>query len=77
MKIKIIGSNCSNGMKLRNQLQKVQKQLDEKIIIELIDNEKNKYQVTNKPGLVINDTLVSQGKVLTDREILKFIKSTT
>ncbi len=40
--------------------------------VEIELEEKNKA-VKNIPGLVINDNLVSEGKVLTAREITKFM----
>lgn len=49
------------------------------VIVDLIlsndETSKNKYNVKNYPGIVINDKLVSQGKVLTERELKKLIES--
>ena len=44
--------------------------------LKLIKNIKkdNKYNITNTPALIINDKLISQGKVLNEREIKKFIE---
>lgn len=41
----------------------------------LLDDElsKNKYKVKNYPGIVVNEKLVSEGKVLTDRELKKIL----
>lgn len=41
----------------------------------LLDDEtsKRKYNVKNFPGIVINNNLVSQGKVLTERELKKVL----
>ncbi|MEG0794401.1 MAG: thioredoxin family protein [Bacilli bacterium] len=77
MNIKIIGSNCSNGIKLKKMLFKAINDVDEVINVELKDDQLslNKYNIKNIPGLVINGKLLSEGKVLTDREIKKFIKS--
>lgn len=75
MNIKIIGSNCSNGIKLKKMVNKVSS--DFNINIEVLDdnNSIKKYNVKNIPGLIINDTKVSEGKVLSDREISRYIKS--
>jgi len=67
--IKIIGSNCSNGIKLKKILDRLSQ--DKNIIIEEMNDTKsrNRFGVNNIPGLVINNKLISQGKVLTIREI--------
>ena len=71
MKIKIIGSNSSNRMKLQKNVMKVIESLEKNIDVEILDSEKeiSKYGVTNTPGLVINEKLVSQGKVINEKEI--------
>ena len=79
MNIKIIGSNCSNGIKLKKLLLKVANNYDGDVDIELKDDQESmrKYNIKNKPVLVINGKKFSEGKVPNDREILKFIKSYT
>lgn len=74
MEIKIIGSNCKNGMQLYKMASRAAENSKEEINIEKLDdkNSINKYGIKNIPGLVIDEKLVSQGKVLTDREISKF-----
>ena len=73
MNIKIIGYNCSNGMKLKKNIDKLSK--EHKINLELLDGDAylNKYNIKNIPGLIINDKKVSEGKVLNDREIVRMI----
>lgn len=77
MKIKIIGSNCSNGIKLRKALLKAVNNYDEAIEIELKYDQESmkKYNIKNIPALIINNQKCVEGKVPSDREILKFIKS--
>lgn len=77
MKIKIIGSNCSNGIKLRKALLKAVNNYDEAVEIELKDDQESmkKYNIKNIPALIINNQKCVEGKVPSDREILKFIKS--
>ncbi len=79
MNIMIIGSNCSNGIKLKKLLLKVANNYDGDVEIELKDDQESmrKYNVKNIPGLVIYGKKYSEGKVPNDREILKFIKSYT
>ncbi|MEE0699201.1 MAG: thioredoxin family protein [Bacilli bacterium] len=68
--MKIIGSNCSNGMKLRKMVERAIESYEGSVEIELEDNNK---KVKNIPALMINDNMVSEGKVLTVREITKFM----
>lgn len=77
MNIKIIGSNCSNGIKLKKLLLKVANNYDGDVEIELKDDQESmrKYNIKNIPGLVINGLKFSEGNVPSDREILKYIKS--
>ena len=69
MEIKVIGTNSSNRLKL---IKNIKKATDNKINIQLLEKD-NKYNITNTPALIINDKLISQGKVLNEREIKKFI----
>lgn len=77
MEIKIIGSNCSNGMKLYKMATRAVEELNQNdnIHIEKLDDRKsiNKYGIKDIPGLVINNKLVSQGKVLSQREISRLL----
>ena len=70
MEIKVIGTNSSNRLKL---IKNIKKATDNKINIQLLEKD-NKYNITNIPALIINDKLISQGKVLNEREIKKFIE---
>ena len=73
--IKVIGADCSNGMKLLKNLSKVERELDMKFNIEKIDSTyKKKYNINVIPALMIEDKVVSTGNVLTDREIKNYIK---
>ena len=73
MNIKIVGFNCSNGIKLKKNISKIN-ELD--IDLELLEGDEylNNYDIKNVPGLIINEKKVSEGKVLNDREILRMIK---
>lgn len=76
MKINIIGENSSNRMKLLKILNKVTKNEDINIEINVIDDKEtlSKYKDKNKPILMINEKIISNGKILTDREIRNYIK---
>jgi len=73
MNVKIVGYNCSNGIKLKKNISKIN---ECNIDLELLEGAEylNKYGIKNVPGLIINEKLVSEGKVLNDREILRMIK---
>ena len=73
MDIKIIGYNCSNGIKLKKNISKIN---EYKINLELLEGDEylNKYDIKNIPALIINDKKVCEGKVLNDREIVRMIK---
>lgn len=73
MNIKIVGYNCSNGIKLKKNISKIN---ECEIELELLEGDEylNKYNIKNVPGLIINEKKVCEGKVLNDREILRMIK---
>lgn len=76
MKINIIGENSSNRMKLLKNLNKVTKNEDINVEINVIDDKEtlSKYKDKNKSILMINEKIISNGKILTDREIRNYIK---
>lgn len=76
MNIKIIGSNCSNGIKLKKEIKKAinEKDLTNVQVEELNDHDSlRQYKIKNMPGLVIDEKVVSQGRVLGYREILRLV----
>ena len=79
MEIKIVGKNCSNRNKLFKNLGKSLENVKTKVEIEILEDKKyeDMYNVSNTPALVINDKVVSQGKVLNEREIKNFIRILT
>ncbi len=75
MNIKIVGTNSSNKIKLIKNIKKSINNLkmDQEPNILNVISDKN-YNVKNPPLLIINDNVISEGKVLTEREISKYIK---
>lgn len=77
MKIDIIGKNSNKKSKLINNLYKSIKQMNLKVHPKIyeynIDDYKN-YHVQSTPALVIEDVLISEGEVLSEQEITKFLK---
>ena len=76
MNVKIIGSESSNRIKLLKNLNKAIDSLKMHVTptIEKDERRIKNYNITNTPALIINDKVISQGKVLTEKEIVKFLK---
>lgn len=76
MKIKVIGKNSSNRIKLIKNLNKAIKEVNVFPDITILENDKSlkQYQNIATPILMINDKIVSNGKILTNKEIKHFIK---
>lgn len=62
-------------MQLYKMATRAIEEVNSEIQLEKLDDKKaiQRYNVQNIPGLVINEKLVSQGKVLSQREISKLI----
>lgn len=74
MNITIIGKNSSNKIKLQKNIKKTldNLKLEQTPIIVDIPNDNN-YK--NTPVLIINEEMISEGKVLTERKISRYIKT--
>ena len=76
MNIKLIGADSSNGIKILKNISKAQREVDIDLNVEKIfSSEKDKYGIKVTPALMINNEIVSEGNVISDREITKIIKS--
>lgn len=73
IEIKVVGSKTHNGIKLIKNIRKINSDIniDVKEINDV--NYLKKYNIKNTPGLIINNNVVSEGKVLTTREISKIL----
>lgn len=78
IEIKIVGSNCSNGRRLKKIINRVSKDNKVDVIInELNSNsDKKKYNVNMIPAVVVDDKIISQGKILSDKEVKRLIVNT-
>ena len=76
MDVKIIGSESSNRIKLLKNLNEAIDSLKVHVTPTIEEDERSikNYNITNTPALIINDKVISQGKVLTEKEIVKFLK---
>lgn len=75
MELKLIGSNTSNGMKILKNIKKFERQ--ENIILNVVEiptAEKEKYNIKIVPTLIINDKIISQGNIISERDLKNFIK---
>ena len=73
IEIKVLGSKTHNGIKLIKNIKKINSDIniDVKEINDV--NYLKKYNIKNTPALIINNNIVSEGKVLTTREICKIL----
>ena len=75
MIIKILGTGCPNCKTLEKRVRKVVK--DNNIEAEIIKVEDivdiMEYNIMSTPGLVVNEKVVSKGRVPSEKEIKQFI----
>ncbi len=73
--IKVLGTGCPNCKRLQQETMKaVQNLAIEAKIIKVTDyNEIMEYDILSTPGLVINEKVVSSGKIPTQSEITSFL----
>ena len=77
MNFKIIGADCSNGMKIIKNIYKVEREIEIPISIERVSSkEKEKYGIKVIPTLMLEDKVISSGNVITDRELKTILKQT-
>ena len=77
MEFKLIGADCSNGMKIIKNLYKVEREVEVPINIEKISaKEIEKYGIKVIPTLIFDDQVLASGNVISDRELKNFIKQT-
>ncbi len=76
VKMKLIGADTSNGIKIIKNINKLQKQLEYPLLIDKIDSTyKEKYNVKVIPTLIIDNVVVSSGNVPSDRELRNIIRA--
>ena len=75
LKIKVLGSGCTNCQNLASLTQRAVTNLAIEATVEKITDytEIKKYKLLATPGLVINEKVVSAGRVPTEAEITTFI----
>ncbi len=75
--IKVLGSGCANCKKLEALTHKVVSELElEAEVIKVTDYaEIMKYPILSTPGLVVNEKLVSAGRIPSEVEIAGWLKA--
>ena len=78
LNIKILGSGCANCKRLEAQARKVVESLDLEAEIEKVTdmNAIMAYPILSTPGLVVNEKLVSSGRIPSEEEIGSWLKET-
>ena len=76
MKIKVLGSGCPNCKVLEANTKKALEELKIKANVEKVTDIAKimEYGVMSTPALVVNEKVVSYGRVLSPEEIKKFLK---
>ncbi|MDF2594955.1 MAG: Redox-active disulfide protein 2 [Clostridia bacterium] len=79
MKIKILGSGCKSCMTLTENTKEALKTLNIEAEVEKVTDFADiaKYGIMSTPGLVIDEKVVSFGKVLKPKDIIKIIENFT
>jgi len=75
MKIKVLGPGCKNCENLADNTKAALKELGLEAEIEKVTDfaEIAGYGILSTPGLVVDDKVVSSGKVLKPKEIVKLL----
>ncbi len=76
MKIKVLGSGCPNCKVLEANTKKAIEEMKIKADVEKVTDIAKimEYGVMSTPALVVNEKVVSYGRVLTSEEIKKLLK---
>lgn len=79
MIIKILGGGCKNCMVLAGNAKKAVEELQLNAEIVKVTDFRDilQYDIMATPGLVIDEKLVSSGKVLKPKEIIEILKGTS
>ncbi len=78
LKIKILGTGCPNCNKLEQEIKKAAQDLTIEAEFEKVTDFQKimDYDVLSTPGLVINDKVVSSGRIPSQNELISFLTTT-
>ncbi len=76
LSIKVLGGGCKKCHTLEEVVREAVKDLELEAKVELVTDQSviTSYEVAMTPALVINETVVSSGKVLTKDKVINLIK---
>ncbi|QMS84637.1 thioredoxin family protein [Candidatus Xianfuyuplasma coldseepsis] len=76
MNIKILGSGCPNCKRLEQHVREALVKLDLSAEVEKVTDYKDMmvYNIMSTPGLVIDEKLVSSGRVLKVQEVMELLQ---
>lgn len=77
MEIKILGTGCPNCINLEKKVRAVVEKngIDAEIIKVTDIMDIMKYNIMSTPGLVVNEKVVSKGRIPTQAEIYEFLSN--
>lgn len=75
LKIKILGSGCPNCKRLEQETKKAVSNLSIEAEVEKVTDYQKimEYNILSTPGLVINEKLVSSGKIPSQADIMTYL----
>lgn len=73
--VKVLGSGCANCKRLEENVRRVAAARGIQIVVEKVTdfNDIMQWKILQTPGLVVNDKLVSAGRIPKDDEIAKLL----
>ncbi len=76
MNIKILGSRCGNCRRLEHNVRTAIREIDDSATVEKVEDieEFIRYGIARIPALVINESVFSQGKVLSVNDVKDIIE---
>lgn len=71
MEIKVLGPGCSNCIRLEKNVEKAIEGTNQEVTISKVVDPVDimKYGIMSTPGLVVDEKVISYGRVLTPKEI--------
>ncbi len=77
MEIKILGTGCPNCKTLEKRVRKVVENNNVEAKITKVEDIADimRYNIMSTPGLVVDEKVISKGRVPSEKEIIKLLKS--
>ena len=76
LNVKVLGSGCTNCKRLEALVQKVVAEQGLEAAVEKVTDyaQMMRWKIMSTPGLVVNDTLVSSGRIPSEAEIAGWLR---